>query len=79
MKGKLGSAITNLTSAKELLGFVWRGRTWWLTPLVLVLALLTFLVIFLEGSALAPSQTSFACAEVTRSENGPYFASSARK
>ncbi|PYM67449.1 MAG: hypothetical protein DMD79_00945 [Candidatus Rokuibacteriota bacterium] len=54
MKGKLGSAITNLTSAKELLGFVWRGRTWWLTPLVLVLALLTFLVIFLEGSALAP-------------------------
>jgi len=54
MKGKLGGAMTNVSSVKELLGFVWRGRTWWLTPLVLVLALLTFIVIFLEGSALAP-------------------------
>src|SRR5262249_10544077 len=44
MKGKLGGAMTNVSSVKELLGFVWRGRAWWLTPLVLRLALMTFIV-----------------------------------
>lgn len=43
-----------LTTALELLTFVWRGRTWWLTPIVVVILLLSFLVLFLESSAAAP-------------------------
>lgn len=43
-----------LTTALELLTFVWRGRTWWLTPIVVVILLLSFLVLFLESSAVAP-------------------------
>jgi hypothetical protein len=54
MKQTWDTMVTNLGSFRELLGFVWRGRNWWLYPLVMVLALLTFVVVFLEGSALAP-------------------------
>jgi hypothetical protein len=45
---------TNLHTARELLRFVWRGKSWWLTPIVVVLLLLTGVVVVLEGSALAP-------------------------
>jgi hypothetical protein len=48
------SVVANLASLRELLGFIWRGKNWWLGPLVVVLALLTFVVVFLEGSAIAP-------------------------
>jgi hypothetical protein len=54
MKQMWEAVTTNFASLKELLSFIWRGKNWWLGPLVLVLALLTFVVVFLEGSALAP-------------------------
>lgn len=44
----------NMETASELLGFIWRGKTWWLTPIILVILLLSFLIVLLEGSALAP-------------------------
>jgi hypothetical protein len=44
----------DVTTVKELLAFVWHGKTWWLAPVVVVLVLLSALVIFLESSALAP-------------------------
>jgi hypothetical protein len=51
-KGK--NLKVDVTTARELLAFVWHGKTWWLTPVVVVLVLLGALVIFLESSALAP-------------------------
>jgi hypothetical protein len=43
----------NLSTARELIAFVWK-ETWWLTPIIVVLLILTALVLFLEGSAIAP-------------------------
>jgi Family of unknown function (DUF5989) len=45
---------TNLSTSRELISFIWKGKTWWLTPIVVILIMLTFLVVFLETSALAP-------------------------
>jgi hypothetical protein len=44
----------NVGTANELLRFMWNGKAWWLTPIIVVLLLLTAVVVFLEGSALAP-------------------------
>jgi hypothetical protein len=40
--------------AGELLAFFWGRKWWWLTPMVLVLLLLAGLIIFAQGSAIAP-------------------------
>lgn len=45
---------TNLSTARELLGFVWQSRNWWLTPIIVLLLLMSLLVVFLESSAIAP-------------------------
>jgi hypothetical protein len=47
----LGSRIS---IAADLLSFFWRRKWWWLTPLVLLLVLFSALLVFAEGSALAP-------------------------
>jgi len=44
----------NLGTAQELIAFVWKGKTWWLTPIVVIVLLLTAVVVLLEGSAVAP-------------------------
>ena len=50
-----GSAVReNLTTVRELLTFIWQGRTWWLTPVILVLLLTGIVVVFVESSAVAP-------------------------
>jgi len=43
-----------LLTVRELSTFFWQGKTWWLTPVVLALILLSALIIFTETSALAP-------------------------
>lgn len=45
---------TSWSTAIELLGFVWRGKRWWLTPVIVVLLLVSFMVVLLESSAIAP-------------------------
>lgn len=42
------------STAKELLEFMWQSRTWWLTPIIVVLLLVGALILFLESSAIAP-------------------------
>ena len=42
-----------LSTARELIAFVWE-ETWWLTPIIVVFLFLTAIVLFLEGSAIAP-------------------------
>lgn len=54
MRRGRGDLAIALGTAMELLAFVWRGKAWWLTPLVVVLVLLTAVVVFLEASAIAP-------------------------
>ena len=52
---KTRSAVRdNLATAQELLTFIWRSRIWWLTPVVILVLLMSFLVLFLESSAVAP-------------------------
>ncbi len=45
---------TTLSTSTELLAFVWHGKAWWLTPIVIALLLLSGLVVVMETSALAP-------------------------
>jgi hypothetical protein len=54
MGRKLEQVGTNFATARDLLAFVWNGKTWWLTPMIVVLLLLTAVVVFLESSAIAP-------------------------
>jgi len=39
---------------KELLYFFWKEKIWWLIPLIIMLLLLGILLIFAQGSAVAP-------------------------
>ena len=54
MGRKAAALLIHLATAKELLAFVWQDRNWWLTPIVLILLLMSAIVVFLESSALAP-------------------------
>jgi hypothetical protein len=38
----------------ELVYFFWSRKWWWLTPLVLLLVVIAALLVFAQGSALAP-------------------------
>jgi hypothetical protein len=39
---------------QELWGFLRVRKKWWLGPIVVILVLLSILIVFAEGSALAP-------------------------
>ena len=39
---------------KELWGFLITRKKWWLLPIIIMLILLGLLIIFTEGSAMAP-------------------------
>lgn len=39
---------------KELWGFLMSRKKWWLMPIIIMLILLGLLIIFTEGSAVAP-------------------------
>lgn len=39
---------------KELWGFLKVRKRWWLAPIIIILLLLGFLIIFAESSAIAP-------------------------
>jgi hypothetical protein len=39
---------------KELWGFLKTRKKWWLLPIILILLILGILIIFTEGSAIAP-------------------------
>lgn len=48
------SAFLKLGIAGELLAFLWERKLWWLIPMVTVLLLFGILMIFVQGSAIAP-------------------------
>lgn len=39
---------------KDLFGFLWQRKAWWITPIVLVLLLIGALLIFGGSSSIAP-------------------------
>jgi hypothetical protein len=38
----------------ELLVFLWKRKLWWMMPMIVVLILFTMLLVFAQGSAVAP-------------------------
>jgi hypothetical protein len=50
MKGMLG----RFGIASELLQFFWERKLWWLMPMLILLILFGFLIIFAQSSAIAP-------------------------
>jgi hypothetical protein len=53
MKG-IRTAHHRLSIAGELLAYLWRRKLWWMIPMVTVLVLFGLLLVFTQGSALAP-------------------------
>ncbi len=51
---KQGRRMGKLTIIKELWEFLKVRKKWWLTPIVLVLLLLGALIVFTQGTAVAP-------------------------
>lgn len=51
-------AVKNLISRAgifgELLVFLWQRKLWWLIPMIIALVLFGLLLIFTQGSAVAP-------------------------
>ena len=50
----LEKAAGKLSIFKELWAFMKVRKKWWLMPIVIMLVLLGLLIVFTEGSALAP-------------------------
>jgi hypothetical protein len=46
--------VSRLGILKELFLFLREGKRWWLGPLILVVVLLGTVLVFAQGSALAP-------------------------
>jgi hypothetical protein len=46
--------MTNASLAKELWAFLRVRKKWWLLPVIMVMLLVGMLLIFAQGSALAP-------------------------
>ena len=46
--------MSKLSILSEFWAFLKVRKKWWLTPIVVVLVLLGFLIVFSQGSALAP-------------------------
>ena len=38
----------------ELMAFLWKKKLWWLIPLVVLLLIIGFLLIFAQSSSIAP-------------------------
>lgn len=51
---KSGGFLTQLETIGELLRFMWARKLWWMIPMILVLVLFAALLIFAQGSAIAP-------------------------
>jgi hypothetical protein len=54
MSGRRSDMRADMATARELLTFFWQGRAWWLAPVVFMLLLLSVVLVFIQGSAVAP-------------------------
>jgi hypothetical protein len=51
---KRGGFLDRLGVLGELLRFMWARKLWWLVPMMVVLVLLVAVLVFAQGSAVAP-------------------------
>lgn len=54
MKSLLRKLRSRAAVVGELLDFLWEQKLWWMVPMVVVLVLVGALLVFAQGSALAP-------------------------
>jgi Family of unknown function (DUF5989) len=54
MKNFIRSMTSNFDVVRELLGFLWKRKMWWLIPMVVVLLLFGLLLIFASASGVGP-------------------------
>lgn len=54
VKTRLRKLATRTGAVAELLGHLWEQKLWWLVPMVVVLVFVGVLLVFAQGSALAP-------------------------
>ena len=50
----MNKILSRLGIFGELLTFFWKRKMWWLIPMIIVLVLVGLLLIFSQGSAIAP-------------------------
>ncbi len=50
----MSQIASKLRIAGELLGFFWKNKAWWLTPVVVLLLIVAVLAIAAQTSAIAP-------------------------
>lgn len=48
------SFLGRLGILREMLSFFWQRKLWWLIPMIVVLIMLAILLVFAQGSAIAP-------------------------
>ncbi len=53
-RGLMSAFIDRLGIIGELLAFMWQRKLWWMIPMVVVLVLVLALLVFAQGSAVAP-------------------------
>ena len=46
--------LTKLGIIGELLRFLWKRKLWWMIPMIVILTLFVALLIFAQGSVVAP-------------------------
>ena len=49
-----GGVSTRLGTLGKLLVYLWKRKLWWLMPMIVVIVLFAVLLIFAQGSAVAP-------------------------
>ena len=54
MKRAIRNFVSKLGIAGELLFFLWERKLWWMIPMVTILLLFGLLMIFAQGTAVAP-------------------------
>ena len=50
----LKNILLKFSSVKELLGFLWKRKLWWLIPVIIFLVLIGFILIVAQTSSLGP-------------------------
>ncbi len=55
MSNRIGSGlISRLGILGELIFFLWKRKLWWMIPMMVMLILFAMLLVFAQGSAVAP-------------------------
>ena len=50
----INRVFSKLGIMRELLGFFWARKLWWMIPMVAVLLLFGLVIVFTQGTAVAP-------------------------